>query len=144
MPRDSAACSRVKPPKKRSSTSLALSGSWTANCSRASCKASSSSANSSAGSASRSGGSRRRPPPAAVLLPPLAAGVLDEDAAHRLGGRGEEVPAIGEGLLLIACQSQVGLMHQGGGVERLPRLLLGQLLGRQPAQLVIDQREELL
>ena len=35
-------------------------------------------------------------------------------------------------------------MHQGRGLERLPRLLLGQLLRRQLAQLVVDQRQELL
>src|SRR5262249_1953751 len=32
------------------------------------------------------------PPSAAVLLAPLAAGILDEDAPHGLGGGGEEVP----------------------------------------------------
>src|SRR5262249_57815895 len=32
---------------------------------------------------------------------------------------------------------------QGGGLEGLPRLLLGQLLRRQLAQLVVDQRQEL-
>ena len=35
-------------------------------------------------------------------------------------------------------------MHQGGRLQRLAGLLLGQLLGRQLAQLVVDQRQELL
>ena len=35
-------------------------------------------------------------------------------------------------------------MDQGRGLERLARLLLGQPLGRQLAQLVVDQRQELL
>ena len=35
-------------------------------------------------------------------------------------------------------------MDQGRGLERLARLLLGQLLRRQLAQLVVDQRQELL
>ena len=43
-----------------------------------------------------------------------------------------------------ADEPQVGLVDQGGRLERLPRLLLGQLLGRQLAQLVVDQRQELL
>ena len=41
-------------------------------------------------------------------------------------------------------QPQVGLVDQGRGLERLAGLLLGQLLGRQLAQLVVDQRQELL
>ena len=41
-------------------------------------------------------------------------------------------------------QPQVRLVDQGGGLERLARLLLGQLLGRQLAQLVVDQRQQLL
>ena len=47
-----------------------------------------------------------------------------------------------------ACSSpskpEVGLMDQGRGLEGLPGLLLGQLLGGQPPQLVVNQREELL
>ena len=35
-------------------------------------------------------------------------------------------------------------MDQGRGLERLARLLLGQPLGGQLAQLVVDQRQELL
>ena len=77
-------------------------------------------------------------------MPPgrLAAGVVDQDEAHGLGGGGEEVAATRE--LAIADEPQVRLMDQGRGVERLARLLLGQLLGRQLAQLVVDQGQELL
>ena len=35
-------------------------------------------------------------------------------------------------------------MHQGRGLERLAGLLLGQPLGGQPPQLVVDQGQELL
>jgi hypothetical protein len=35
-------------------------------------------------------------------------------------------------------------MNQVGGLERLTRRLLGELLGRQLAQFVIDQRQQLL
>ena len=47
-------------------------------------------------------------------------------------------------LARVADQPQVGLVDQGGGLERLARLLLGQPLRRQLAQLVVDQRQQLL
>jgi hypothetical protein len=72
-----------------------------------------------------------------------AAGILHEDLPHGLGG-GEEVAAAVPVLRLPGVhQPQVCLMHQGGGLERLPRLLLGQPLRRQLPQLVVDQRQEL-
>ena len=46
--------------------------------------------------------------------------------------------------LLLVHQSEVGLVNQGRGLERLPWLLPGHLRGRQPAQLVVDQRQQLL
>jgi hypothetical protein len=42
-----------------------------------------------------------------------------------------------------AGQAQVGLVDQRRGVERLAGLLPRQPLGRQPAQLVIHQRQQL-
>jgi hypothetical protein len=36
------------------------------------------------------------------------------------------------------------LLNQSRGFERLARLLLGQLLSRQAAQLLVNQRQELL
>src|SRR5262249_61977222 len=84
---------------------------------------------------------------AAVLDTLLAAGALDEDAAHGFGGRGEEVAAVTPlglpGRMAPQDQPQVGFVDEGGGLERLAGLLLGQLLGREPPQLVIDQRQEL-
>ena len=41
-------------------------------------------------------------------------------------------------------QPQVRLVDQGRGLQRLAGLLLGQLLRRQLAQFVVDQRQELL
>ena len=41
-------------------------------------------------------------------------------------------------------QPEVGLVDQGRGLERLAGLLLRQPLGGQLAQLVVDQRQELL
>ena len=52
---------------------------------------------------------------------------LDEDAAHRLGGGGEEMalaaPVLG---LFLTDEPEVRLVDQGGGLERVARLLLGQ------------------
>jgi hypothetical protein len=41
-------------------------------------------------------------------------------------------------------QPQIRLVYQRRRLERLPRLLLRELLPREPAQLVIDQRQQLL
>src|SRR5262245_12862604 len=81
-------------------------------------------------------------PAAAVLFASLAAGIFHEDAAHRLSGRSKEVTPVGE--LLLAHQPQISLMHQGRGVQRLPRPFTPHLHRGQPAQLVVDQRQELL
>jgi hypothetical protein len=84
-------------------------------------------------------------PAAAVFEPPLAPGVLDQDTPHRFGGGGEEVfPGVPVLRVVHAGQAQVGFVDQRRGVEGLARLLLRQLLGGQPAQLVVDQRQELL
>jgi hypothetical protein len=47
------------------------------------------------------------------------------------------------GEVLFADQPDIGLMHQRSRLERLARLFLSQFGGRQPAQLVINQRQEL-
>ncbi len=60
-------------------------------------------------------------------------------------GGGEEVAAAVPGLgLRDVDQPQVRLMHQRRGVESLPWFLVGQFLGRQAAQLGVDQRRQLL
>ena len=75
-------------------------------------------------------------PVAAVLQASLAAGLVDQDAAHRLGRGGEEVaPAVPVLGLVHVDQPEIRLVDQGRGLERLAGLLLGQLLGGQAAQL---------
>ena len=51
------------------------------------------------------------------------------------------IPVLG---LVAAHQAHVGLMHQRGGLEGLAWFLLGQLLGGEFAQFIVDQRQELL
>ena len=85
---------------------------------------------------------RRRLPPRLRLR--LASRLLDQDAAHRLGGRGEEmaapVPARGR---TRPDEPEVGLVNQGRRLQRLAGPLVRQPLGGQPAQFVVDQRQEL-
>jgi hypothetical protein len=53
------------------------------------------------------------------------------------------VPPVAERTRLArADESQIGLVNQARGVERLPWLFPGQLLGGQPAQFVIHQRQQ--
>jgi hypothetical protein len=82
-------------------------------------------------------------PAAAALHPPLGPGVLYQDAAHGLGGRGEEVPAVGEPPLGFGGQPQVGLVDERGGVQGVARSFVGHLGPGHPAQLVVNERPEL-
>ena len=75
----------------------------------------------------------------------FAASVLDHDAAHRLGSGGEEVSAVVPRLgRVVAGETQVRFVYQGGRVERLAGFLAGELPRRQLAQFVVDQRQELV
>ena len=68
---------------------------------------------------------------AASLQPVAIASAIHEDAAHGLGRGGEEVTASVE--LLVTDETQVRLVDQGGGLQRLAGLLVGQSLRRQSA-----------
>src|SRR5262249_58655145 len=75
---------------------------------------------------------------------PFVPGALDQNAAHRLRGRGEEMtPAIPVLWLIAADQPKVRLVNQGRGLERLARPLGGQPGRGQLTQLVVDEREQL-
>ena len=84
-------------------------------------------------------------PSAAVFDSLLAAGVVDEDSSHRLGGGGEEVPPrIPARGLHAADELNVSVVNQSRGLQSLPGLLVDQLLRGQLAQFVVDERQELL
>jgi hypothetical protein len=75
----------------------------------------------------------------------LPAGLLHQDPPHRLCRRREEVPpAIPVLGFLHVHEPDVCLMHERRGLQSLAGLLLGHHLGRQLAQLIVDQRQELL
>ena len=81
---------------------------------------------------------------AAMFAAQFAARVVDENAAHGLGGGGEEVAAaVPVPLFPWADQAQVRLVDQGRRLQRLAGLLTCHPLGREPAQLVVHQRQEL-
>ena len=83
--------------------------------------------------------------PAAALVGLLAAGLIDQDAAHGLGAGTEEVgAAVPVRRRARAHQAQVGFVDQGGCLERLPCVLLGQPASGQRAQLLVHQGQELL
>jgi hypothetical protein len=73
------------------------------------------------------------------MTPP---GLVDEDSAHRLGCRREEMRAVAPVGLMIASEAHPGLVHEGGGLERLTGWLARHLGGREAAQLVIDEWED--
>ena len=82
---------------------------------------------------------------AAVLFGLFAACGIDEDAAHRFGRGGKEVSPAGPRVVRRATdEPDVGLVDEGGRLERLAGLLDGQSLRRQFPQFVVDEREELL
>src|SRR5262249_61950499 len=89
-----------------------------------------------------------RPPPSrppAVPEAAVAAGPLDEEAAHGPGGGGEErAPAGPPGPPRpgLAGEPQVRLVDQVGRLEGVARALVGQAVGGQPPQFVVDEREE--
>src|SRR5439155_2580743 len=75
--------------------------------------------------------------------PVLAAGGLDEDAAHGLGGGGEEVStAVPATVVASPDQPKVCLMNQGGGLEGVVGGLTGHARGGELPQLVVHEREQ--
>src|SRR5439155_924004 len=77
---------------------------------------------------------------AAALDPASRSGAFNQNPPHGLGCRREEMPPAIPALGLIRVhQPQIYLVDERGGLERLTRLLLGQPLGGELPQLVVDQ-----
>jgi hypothetical protein len=68
--------------------------------------------------------------------------VVDEDLPHCPGRDAEEVAAILPAHVLLLHQAQIGLMHEGGGLERVIRTLAPHVGARRPAQLAADGGKE--
>ena len=74
----------------------------------------------------------------------LASRVADQNAPPCFGRRGKEVAAAVPLLLrAVPDEPQIGFVNQSSRLKRLPRLLLGEPLGREFAQLLVDQRQKL-
>src|SRR5262245_5091277 len=65
---------------------------------------------------------------------------VDQNAPHRLGSDSEKMLAVAESIEV--SQTEIGFLHQGGGIERLAGVVAGQLPRRQLAQLIINQRQQ--
>ena len=72
----------------------------------------------------------------------LAACLLNEDAAHGLGGGTEEMSPAREVWIRFAHQPQPGFMDERGGLQRLVGRFIGHFRRRELAQLLIDQRQQ--
>src|SRR5262249_2122084 len=85
---------------------------------------------------------------AAAFQSGLPPGALDENAAHRFRGGGEEVPpAVELNRKLpppVRHETHGGFVNERRRVERVSRLLLGHSGRREPPQLLIDERQQLL
>ncbi len=75
----------------------------------------------------------RQPPP----------GVLDQNAAHRLGCRSEKMGAVLKRRRLITAQPHPGFVDEGGRLERMTGGFVRHFLCRQPAEFFIDNGEQL-
>ena len=80
----------------------------------------------------------------ATLRRVACAGVIHEDAAHQLSGQSKEVRPILPGHSLLIDQPQVDLVDEGRRNERVIRAFPPQLAARNPPQLSVDLRQQLL
>jgi hypothetical protein len=68
--------------------------------------------------------------------------VVNQNAAHGLGGSGEKMGAILPDRLFVPAEAEPRLMNQRGGLKRLARIFARHLLRGEFAQFVIDQRQK--
>jgi len=74
----------------------------------------------------------------------FAAGAVDENAAHRLGGGAEEVGFVAPLLMLRAGEANPRLMNQCRGLQCLAGLLVRHANRRQLPQFLVNQRQQLM
>jgi hypothetical protein len=76
-----------------------------------------------------------------LRLPPT--GPVDEDRTHGRRRRCKKMRAILSAAQVLAAESQPCFMHERGRLQRLVRLA-PQLMGRHPAQLAVDEGDQLV
>ena len=67
---------------------------------------------------------------------------LHQDLPHRQRGNRQEVRAVLPRLVLFLAEPQEGFVHERGGLQRLTRAFLPQVIRREPPQLVVNLRHE--
>lgn len=75
--------------------------------------------------------------------PPVRPGIVNEDAPHDLGADCQEMRSVSPFQVPNASQSQVGFIHQGGGLNRVAGTFALQMAPRDPVQLRIGQFDNL-
>ena len=80
---------------------------------------------------------------AAVLPSRLSAGLIDQDLAHGLCCRGKEMPPPIPSGILIPDETQVRLVDESCGLQRIPRRHLGHECVGEVAKLGVQKWQEL-
>ena len=81
---------------------------------------------------------------AAALGREVLARVVDEDAAHQLRGETIELGAVLPLRLTLVHETHVGLVHEGGRLERVAGILAAHRRGRPAVQLGVDDGKQAL
>ncbi len=89
-----------------------------------------------------SSGSRVAPAPR--FSGAAADGVVDEDAAHRLGCDAEEVRAVAPVNRVLVNEPQICFVDERGGLQGVAGPLARELARGDPLQLAIDERQQLV
>src|SRR5215469_12487745 len=74
----------------------------------------------------------------------VLAGVIDEDAAHHVGGKADEVCVVLPLDVLLLGDSKVGLVDKGGGLESMVAPFAAHVAFGEAVELGVDERQELV
>jgi hypothetical protein len=80
----------------------------------------------------------------ASLARVVASGVINEDPTHDLRCHSEKVSSTPPIDVALVDQSQIHLVNQGGGLKGVAGSLASKPTGRDPAQLRVDERQQLV
>jgi hypothetical protein len=72
------------------------------------------------------------------------AGVVDEDAAHDVGGEADEVSVVLPLDIFLLGDTEVGLVDEGGGLESVVAALAAHIALGEAVELGVDEGEELV
>jgi hypothetical protein len=81
---------------------------------------------------------------AAAFCIPVPACVIDQNATHDLRGNGKEMRTVGPMHVLLIYDANVSLVDQGGGLQSMAFPFPAHVAAREPVQLVVDQRIQLV